>query len=97
MKPSLPASCWPALTRDLARTGAAGVPSGASTTASYSQLDGRSTARVIEPSVPRVYVHGSGAWATGTDVTALPEYGVAVRGGGHLAILRNGWPGRRRA
>jgi hypothetical protein len=27
MKPSLPASCWPALTRDLARTGAAGVPS----------------------------------------------------------------------
>ena len=79
MKPSLPASCWPALTRDLARTGAAAVPSGASTAASYSQLDGRSTANVIEPSVPRVYVHGSGAWATGTDVTALPEYGVAVR------------------
>ena len=51
MKPSLPASCWPALTRDLARTGAAGVPSGASTTASYSQLDGRSTASVIEPSI----------------------------------------------
>jgi hypothetical protein len=34
---------------------------------------------------------------TGTDVTALPEYGVAVRRGGHLAILRNGEPGRRRA
>src|SRR5438046_6433753 len=27
---------------------------------------------------------------TGTDVTNLPEYGVAVRRGGHLAILRNG-------
>jgi hypothetical protein len=27
---------------------------------------------------------------TGTDVTVFPEYGVAVKGGGHLAILRNG-------
>jgi hypothetical protein len=28
---------------------------------------------------------------TGTDVTALPEYGVAVKEGGHLAILRSGF------
>jgi len=27
---------------------------------------------------------------TGTDVTVLPEYGVAVMRGGHLAILRSG-------
>ena len=48
-------------------------------------LGRRSTASVIEPSVPEVHVHGSGA----TD-TALPEYGAAVMRGGHLAILRNG-------
>jgi hypothetical protein len=74
MNPSLPASCWPLCPDSRSgphrrcRCPILGASSAAArrTAASYSQLDGRSTASVIEPSVPGVHVHGSGAWATGT-------------------------------
>jgi len=68
-----------ALTRDLARTGAAGVPSWAPAPPRPAVSLTGAALLVSSSRRPSGYVRGSGAWATGTDVTALPEYGVTVR------------------
>jgi hypothetical protein len=95
-----------ALTRDLARTGAAGVPSGVSTAASYSQLDERSTDERAEL-VRRAGLPGKVAGGPGPDhlgvcrgmsnAGAVREMGSRssrYRSGG-ASSPRSSWPGWR--